>query len=84
MFNFYKNREITTNKKSLLQKKYKKVVYEEESESEPEFEQEEQGESESEEVEKEPEIKKATSKKREPSRNNIFDYINKNAKRHKQ
>ena len=59
-------------------------MYEKESESEPEFEQEKQEESESKEVEKEPEIKKATSKKREPSRNNTFDYVNKNGKRHKQ
>ena len=58
-------------------KKYKKVVYQEESESEPEFEEEE--ESESEEVEKET-IKKAPSKKRPAKSNNIFDYINKNAK----
>ena len=78
-----KQRNYYQQKKPTPQK-YKKVVYEEESESEPEFEQEDQEESESEEVEKEPEIKKATSKKREPSRNNIFDYINKNAKRHKQ
>ena len=61
-------------------KKYKKVVYQEESESEPEFEEEE--ESESEEVEKET-IKKAPSKKRPAKSNNIFDYINKNAKRNK-
>ena len=58
-------------------------MYEEESESEPEFEQEEQDESESEEVEKKSEIKKAAPQKRAPSGNNIFDYINKNAKKHK-
>ena len=63
-------------------KKYKKVVYQEESESEPEFEEEEQVESESEQIEKEPEIKKARSKKRE-AKSNTFDYINKNAKRNK-
>ena len=56
-------------------KKYKKVVYQEESESEPEFEEEEQEESESELIEKKPKIKKAPSKKREGS--NIYDYINK-------
>ena len=48
-------------------KKYKKVVYQEESESEPEFEEEEQEESESELIEKKPKIKKAPSKKREGS-----------------
>ena len=69
-------------KKSTL-KKYKKVVYEEDSDSEPEFEQEEQEESESEEVEKKCKIKKAAHKKRAPSGSNIFDYINKNAKKHK-
>ena len=58
----------------------KKALYQEESESEPEFEEEE--ESESEEVEKET-IKKAPSKKRRAKSNNIFDYINKNAKRNK-
>ena len=44
-------------------KKYKKVVYQEESEREPEFEEEEQVESESEQIEKEPETKKAPVKK---------------------
>ena len=59
------------------------MVYQEETESEPEFEEEEeQVESESEQIEKEPEIKKAPSKKRE-AKSNIFDYINKNAKRNK-
>ena len=57
------------------------MVYQEETESEPEFE-EEDVESESKQIEKEPEIKKAPSKKRE-ARSNIFDYINKNAKRNK-
>ena len=64
-------------------KKYKKVVYEEESESEPELDQEVDEEIENEEVEIEPEIKKGRAKKREISGNNIFDYKNKNAKRHK-
>ena len=64
-------------------KKYKKVVYQEESEREPEFEEEEQVESESEQIEKEPEIKKAPVKKR-PANSNIYDYINRNAKRNKQ
>ena len=45
-------------------KKYKKVVYQEETESEPEFEEKEQVESESQQIEKEPEIKKASSKKK--------------------
>ena len=57
------------------------MVYQEETESEPEFEEEEV-ESESKQIEKEPEIKKAPSKKRE-AKSNIFDYINKNAKRNK-
>ena len=64
-------------------KKYKKVVYQEESESEPEFEEEEQVESESKQIEKEPEIKKAPSQKRPANSSNIYDYINKNAKRNK-
>ena len=64
-------------------KKYKKVVYQEESEREPEFEEQEQVESESEQIEKEPEIKKAPVKKR-PANSNIYDYINRNAKRNKQ
>ena len=61
-------------------KKYKKLIFEEEeeSENEPEFEEEE--ESENKEIEQEPQIKKAKRKKK----SNIFEYINKNAKRHKQ
>ena len=73
--NYYQEKKTTS-------RKYKKVVYQEETESEPEFEEEEQVESESEQIEKEPEIKKARSKKRE-AKSNIFDYINKNAKRNK-
>ena len=73
--NYYQNKKLTP-------KKYKKVIYEEE-ESEPELEQEEDEEFENIEVEKEPEIKKASSKRKEPSGSNIFEYINKNAKRHK-
>ena len=57
-------------------------MYQEGTESEPEFEEKEQVESESEQIEKEPEIKKASSRKRE-ARSNIFDYIDKNAKRNK-
>ena len=49
--------------KNPIPKKYKKVVYEEESESEPELEQEEDEEIENEEIEKEPEIKKGRAKK---------------------
>ena len=75
--NYYQQKKPT-------QKKCKKVVYEEESESEPELEQDEDEEIENEEVEKKPEIKKCRAKKRETSGNNIFDCINKNAKRHKQ
>ena len=59
-------------------------MYQEETESEPKFEEEEQTESESEQIEKEPDIKKAPAKKREASESNIFDYINKNAKKNKQ
>ena len=49
--NYYQQKKPTP-------KKYKKLVYEEESESEAEVEQEEDEEIENEEVEKEPEIKK--------------------------
>ena len=56
--NYYQEKKTTP-------KKYKKVVYQEETESEPEFEEEEQVKSESERIEKEPEIKKASSKKKE-------------------
>ena len=62
-------------------KKYIKVVYQEQSEKDPEFEKE-QVESESKQIAKEPEIKKATSKKRNGN-TNIYDYINRNAKRNK-
>ena len=62
-------------------KKYIKVVYQEQSEKDPEFEKE-QVESESKQIAKEPEIKKATSKKR-TGNTNIYDYINRNAKRNK-
>ena len=54
--NYYQEKKTTP-------RKYKKVVYQEETESEPEFEEEEQVESESEQIEKEPEIKKAPPKK---------------------
>ena len=68
-----------------IPKKYKKAILEEESKSEPEIEQEEEEESESDETEKNKEIKKASSKKRGVTRNNIFEYINqKDAKRYKQ
>ena len=56
-------------------KKYKKVLYQEETESEPEFEEEEQEESESKVIEKKTKIKNASSKKRETS-SNIYVYIN--------
>ena len=77
-----KQRNYYQQKKKKIPKKYRKVVYQEESESEPEFEEEEQVESQSEQIQKEPEIKKAPSKKIE-ARTNIFDYLNKNAKRNK-
>ena len=60
------------------QKKYKKVVYEEEPDSEPELEEEYSAK----EIEEEPEIKKPR-KKTEKRKNNIFGYINNDAKRHK-
>ena len=74
--NYYQEKKATP-------RKYKKVVFQEERESESEFEEEKQVEFESEQIEKEPEIKKARSKKRE-AESNIFDYINKSAKRNKQ
>ena len=55
--NYYQQKKPTP-------KKYKKVVYQEETESEPEFEEKEQIESESEQIEKEPEIKKSTREKK--------------------
>ena len=60
-------------------KKYKKVLYQEETESEPEFVEEEQEESESKVIEKKTKIKNASSKKRETS-SNIYVYINKKCK----
>ena len=72
--NHYKQKKPTS-------KKYIKVVYEEESESEPEPGQEEDEESEN---ETEAELKKTAPKRKTTIENNIFDYINKNAKRHKQ
>ena len=69
--------------KKSIPKKYKMVVFEEESESEPEIEQEEDEVFENE-FEKEPEPKKISKRKSVASSSNIFDYINKNAKRHKQ
>ena len=60
-------------------KKYKKVLYQEETESEPEFEEEEQEESESKVIEKRTKIKNTSSKKRETS-SNIYVYINKKFK----
>ena len=59
------------------QKKSKKVVYKEEPDSEPKLEEEDYS---AEEIEEEPEIKKPR-KKTEKRKNNIFDYINKDAKR---
>ena len=73
-------RQVQFLEKKSTPKKYKKVVYEEGSESEPEPEQEEDKESEN---EAELQIKKTTPKRKTVG-NNIFDYINKNAKKHKQ
>ena len=60
---FLKKQRNYYHEKKNTPKKYKKVVYQEETESEPEFEEKEQVESESKQIEKEPEIKKASSKK---------------------
>ena len=68
---FLKKQRTYCQEKKNTPKKYKKVVYQEETESEPEFEGKEQVESESEQIEKEPEIKKASSKKSE-TRSNIL------------
>ena len=63
-------------------KKYKKVIYEDESDSEPEL-----GESQYEPEDPEEEIEKPkTEKKKAPHKNknnNIFDYLNNDAKRNK-
>ena len=56
-------------------KKYKKVIYQEETESEPEFEEEKENEIESKQIEKNKnKIKKAFSKRKNT---NIYDFINK-------
>ena len=69
--NYYEKREP---------KRYKKVVYEEGPNSRPELAEEEYC---ADEIE-EPKIKKKKTKKRAGKRkNNIFDYINKDAKRNK-
>ena len=77
---FLKQQKAYCNRPPSKPKKYKKVIFEEEeeSENEPEFEEEE--ESENKELEQEPQLKKAKRK----NKSNIFEYINKNAKRHKQ
>ena len=61
-------------------RKYKNVVFEEESKSESEPEFEEQN-FETEEIEVEPQTKKPKRKSNKSS--NIFEYLNQNAKRHK-
>ena len=63
-------------------KKYKKVVLEEESENESESESENDTSLEPEEIEEEPQVKKPKRKNKKSS-SNVFEYINKNAKRHK-
>ena len=65
-------------------KKYKKVKFEEEDESEAGTEIEEYEESENQEIEHEPEIKKSETKRKKPTSQNIYEYINKNAERYKQ
>ena len=73
---FLEDRKNYYGKRSL--KKYKKVVYEEDPDSEQELEEEEYS---AEEIEEELEIKKPR-KKTGKRKNNIFDYINKDAKRY--
>ena len=69
----YREKEIIILK--INQEKYKKVIYEEEVGSEPELE-----ENVYEEIEEEPEKPKKVQQKR---KNNIFEFINNNAKRNK-
>ena len=69
----YREKEIIILKTN--QDKYKKVIYEEEVDSEPELE-----ENVYEEIEEEPEKPKKVQQKR---KNNIFEFINNNAKRNK-
>ena len=73
--NFLKKKEYYEQKQL---KKYKNVVYKEEPDSEPELEEEDYA---AEEAEEEPEIKK-TKKNQEKRKNDIFDYISDDAKRH--
>ena len=80
---FLEKQKYYYQQKKPTPKKYKKVIFKEEDESDPELEQEEDEESENEEIEQEPEMKRVRSKRKEPSGSNIFEYINKNAKRHK-
>ena len=61
-------------------KKYKKVILEEESENENDTESEQEFNIEDETIKEKPQIKKPRKKK---STSNVFDYINQNAKRHK-
>ena len=77
---FLKQQKPCYNQPSSRQKKCKKVIFEEEEESENEPEFEEDKELENEEIEQEPQIKKA---KKNNKSSNVFEYINKNAKRHK-
>ena len=74
--NYYQHKKPTP-------KKYEEVIYEKEDEKEPDLEQEKDEQFENQEVQKEPEIKKGRAKRKEPSGSKIFEYINKNAKRHK-
>ena len=80
------SRNILTEKgnfsgKNNLKKKHKRVVYEEESFTEPEVEESEYVPEETEEEIKKSKVgKKTTLPKR---KNNIFEYLNNNAKRNK-
>ena len=62
--------------------KYEKVVYKEESDSEPEVEEKESVPGETEEEIEKPKIEKKNPAQRR--KNNIFEYLNNNAKRNKQ
>ena len=78
------NKNILAEKENTLgksnQKKYKKVVYEEESDSEPEEEESQHIPEEQEEI-KEPKVEnKQPAQKR---KNNILEYLNNDGKRNK-
>ena len=77
--------EFLKQRKSFFKpKKYKKVVQEEESKNESESEPENDISVENEDIEEEHQVTPPPPKKKKPrSSSNVFEYINKNAKRHK-